>query len=474
MKRVGYWVSRYKSSHLIAEINTLVLKKNARFKIALVYPNTYSIGMSNLGVHSVYDIFNQSLDVVCERVFLDPKKKQLFSIETGQALKSFDIIAFSISYELDYLNLLKILKDIDLLGSQSIRPVRPLIIVGGIVNSFNYLPLADYSDLIFVGEAEETIPFFIEKLSEAPHLNSLNKKNDFLQDFKGVDGFFIPGISDPKTIKASYIKDVNKFPVASKIITTETEFSNTFLVEISRGCPWNCRFCVTSEVCGTFRPRDINIVIKQIELGLTLTKKIGLVGAAVSDYPKIDELVDYLRKRKVVISVSSLRIETVKHSLLQVLSESGQKTVTFAPEAGSDRLRYSLNKKITNQQIMQTISIANKLEIKKVKLYFMIGLPSEEDKDILAIVQLIENVSKLVFVKASIGIFVPKPKTPFATALMADKNILFKKIKFLKAKLSNIQNVEFNTANIKEARISYQLSFADENFFQDYFMKNSL
>ena len=136
-------MSKYKSSHFIKEINTLVLKKNARFKIALVYPNSYTIGMSNLGVHSVYDIFNQSLDAVCERVFFNHKKKQLFSIETGQALKSFDIIAFSISYELDYFNFFKILKSINLFGSPDQRPVRPLIITGGIVNSFNHLPLAD-------------------------------------------------------------------------------------------------------------------------------------------------------------------------------------------------------------------------------------------------------------------------------------------------------------------------------------------
>ncbi|MBU1087786.1 MAG: B12-binding domain-containing radical SAM protein [Candidatus Omnitrophica bacterium] len=467
-------MSRYNSSYLANEINTLVLKRNARFKIALVYPNSYAIGMSNLGVHSVYDLFNQSLDVVCERVFFDLKKKQLFSLETGQALKAFDILAFSISYELDYFYVLKILKDLDLLAPAEQRPVRPLLISGGIVHSFNHRPLAKYCDLIFVGEAEESIPLLIKRLCEFPNINSLLKKNDFLKSFADVDGFFVPGFSDPRAVKPCFIQDLNNFPVCSKIITPDTEFSNTFLVEISRGCPWNCKFCVTSGVCGSFRPRAIKLLIEQIEQGLKLTPKIGLVGAAVSDYPQIEELVAFLRMKNAKISVSSLRVETVKHSLLKALAQSGQNTITFAPETGSDRLRYFLNKKISNKQILEIISAANNLGIRKVKLYFMIGLLTEEAADVLAIVRLVEAVSEIVFVKVSIGIFVPKPKTPFADQLMEDKNILFKKIKLLKAELALLNNVDFNTANIKEAKIAHLLSFADENFFQGYFMKNSL
>ncbi|MBU1044884.1 MAG: B12-binding domain-containing radical SAM protein [Candidatus Omnitrophica bacterium] len=465
-------MSRYHSDYLANEINTLVLKKNARFKIALIYPNSYAIGMSNLGVHSVYDLFNQSLDVVCERVFFDPKKKQLFSLETGQALKAFDILAFSISYELDYFNFIKILKQIDLLIDSTQRTVRPLIISGGIVHSFNHLPLANYCDLIFVGEAEQSIPLFIKTLAEFPNINSLRKKNDFLQIFSNLDGFFVPGFSDPQSVKPCFVQDLNSFPVSSKIITKDTEFSNTFLVEISRGCPWNCKFCVTAGICGAFRPRSIKLLKQQIEQGLSLTNKIGLVGAAVSDYPQIDELVAFLREKAAKISVSSLRVETVKSILLKALAESGQNTITFAPEAGSDRLRYFLNKKISNKQIIQIISTANNFGIRKVKLYFMIGLPTEAEEDILAIIQLVEAVSKIVFVKASIGIFVPKPKTPFADQPMADKNILLKKIKFLKSKLALLKDVDFNTANIKEAKISHLLSFADENFLKDYLTKN--
>jgi radical SAM superfamily enzyme YgiQ (UPF0313 family) len=466
-------VSRYNSDYLAQEINTLVLKKNARFKVALVYPNTYSIGMSNLGVHSVYDLFNQHIDVVCERVFFDPKQKQLFSIETGQALKSFDILAFSISYELDYFNFFQILKDIDLLGPAEQRPARPLIITGGIVNACNHLALANYSDLVFVGEAEETIPFFIRSLADSPHLNSLAKKNDFLRGFVDIAGFFVPGVSNPQAVRPSFVQDLDKYPVCSKIISSATEFANTFLVEISRGCPWQCKFCVTSKVCGKFRPRSIDVLTKQIAVGLQITPKIGLVGAAVSDYPQIEELISFLLNKNAQILISSLRIETVKQSLLEALTHSGQKTITFAPEAGSDRLRYFLNKKISNKQIIEKICLAAKLGIKKVKLYFMIGLPTEEDKDILAIIQLVEDVSRIVFVKAAIGIFVPKPKTPFAAQLMADKNILLQKLRLLKASLSNLNNVNFNTANVKEAKISYLLSSADQDFFSEYFKTNS-
>jgi radical SAM superfamily enzyme YgiQ (UPF0313 family) len=205
-----------------------------------------------------------------------------------------------------------------------------------------------------------------------------------------------------------------------------------------------------------------------------MTDKIGLVGAAVSDYPQIDELVDFLLENKVKISVSSLRVESVKPGLIRALAISGQQTITFAPEAGSNSLRSSLNKKIKNQQILDKINLAKTLGIKKIKLYFMVGLPEEKESDIQAIIGLVKSASKILLVKASIGIFVPKPLTPFADCPMATKKDILKKLKILKSSFSKLKNVSFNSSRPKEAMLAYQISRADQDFIDKSFKNNKL
>jgi len=463
-------VSRYNKAKGVnnKEINTVALNKNARFKVALIYPNTYSVGMSNLGFQTIYYQLNKRQDTLCERFFYERGKKEFLSIETKNSLRSFDILAFSISFELDYFNVLNILRDIELCLDREGRPHMPLIVAGGIVNSFNFLPVSKFSDAVFVGEAEESLAEFMDGLTAHKHINSKPQKDKVLAQLAQIKGVFIPGISNQDLISARYIEDVTLYPASTKILSPGAEFSNTFLVEVSRGCPWQCYFCVTAAVGGRFRPQRLDILKKEIDFGLQYTAKIGLVGTAVSDHPEIDNLIFYLKKRKARISVSSLRVETVKANLLTALAAGGQRTVTFAPEAGSESLRFSLNKKITDQEILDKITLAKECGIKKIKLYFMIGLPNETEQDIEAIINLTELAACILPVNLNIGIFVPKPKTPWANERFADRGLLATRLKYLKRNLQGKRIIKVNSMSLKQAMQESLLAFADENFLDKY------
>ncbi|MBI4845956.1 MAG: radical SAM protein [Candidatus Omnitrophica bacterium] len=461
-------MNRHKVFDLNKEINTVGLKKNARLRVALIYPNSYFVGMSNLGVHVIYNLLNSRNDCLCERFFYDPHKKNYFSLENNYPLNSFNVLAFSVSYEMDYLNAIEMLLKSGLLKLREERSALPLILIGGIVNSFNMRPLAKFADAIFIGEAEESLGEFLDALSNYPPIKTQALKNGFLKSTAGIEGVFLPGFGKGENIKPLHIKNINRYPASSKIITPFTEFSNTFLVEISRGCPWNCNFCVTGAVCGTFRPRSLDSLISEIEFGLRYTSRIGLLGAAVSDYPFLDGLLEFLTKKKANISVSSLRVETTGKNLLKALAASRQQMITLAPEAGSDSLRLRLNKHFTNGQFLEKIDDAKKCGIKKIKLYFMIGLPKEAGSDIDAIIMLVKEAGTILPIKVNIGIFVPKPETVFAREEFLNKNVLTSRFKELKRGLNNRKNIQINCVSIREAMLEYKFTYANESIFDRY------
>ncbi|MBU0634160.1 MAG: B12-binding domain-containing radical SAM protein [Candidatus Omnitrophica bacterium] len=467
MKTAESWVNSYFASNplLRSEINLVPLKKNAQFKTVLIYPNSYHIAMSNLGFQAIYYCLNQRLDTVCERYFYSPTDNTLQSLEYRHSLKSFDIIAFSLCYELDYYNAHRLLKRLGLNKNREDRPHMPLVIIGGMVNAINFMPLSKFADAVFVGEAEESLLQFMDVLSRYKNLGSKDKKESFLNEIGAIEGIFVPGINHANSVKPQHIRDLNKFCTASKILSSKTEFANMFLIEISRGCPHRCNFCVTGCVFGKFRSRSLEAILKNVDFGMQYTNKIGLIGASISDYPDIDALAFELEKRKAVVSVSSLRMETVRPELLSLLSSSGQRTVTFAPEAGAESLRYSLNKKISNQAILDKIRMAKVCGIKIVKLYFMIGLPGEKDKDVEKIILFSAQAARILPIKLNIGIFIPKPKTPFENELLAEKEVIMARIKFLRHNLSGKKNIAFRISGYSEARKEFELSFADENFF---------
>jgi len=467
-------VSSTSASILKKETSLFILKKNARFKVALVYPNTYKTGMSNLGVHSVYESLNKKPDTLCQRFFYDPRKKALLGIESSAQLCSYDVIAFSVSYELDYVNFFRILKSSGLLALQTKRAPMPVIITGGIVNSYNFKPLSKYSDAVFCGEAEESLNGFMKNLSEFGLINSKDKKEKFLDTLKGIKGIYVPGHMPVCDVRNSIIENLNQHITRSVILSPQAEFSNTYLVEISRGCPWQCKYCVSASVTGNYRARSFSALKPALDLGLEFTNKIGLVAAAVSDHPHIDEIIELLLMKNAQIGVSSLRIESVSENLLKALAVSGQNSITFAPEAGTEKLRYSLNKKISDQQIVKKIELARACGIKKIKLYFMVGLPQETRQDIQGIVNLANVLKKILPLRLNLGIFVPKPKTPFACEHLIPGETLRERLRFLKRNLADVPGLTLSLGHMKESQKEFQFAHADENYFDNYLLNKEL
>jgi len=449
-------------------------------RIGLVYPNTYFLGMSNLGFQAVYHILNQRNDVTCERIFLPDREDReklgnnralYVSLESGNPLASFDILAFSISFELDYLHLVEILR------GGGVPPFRrdreygrdPMVWIGGIAVTMNPEPLAYFSDLILIGEAEELLPEVLDRLTSVSVRDAADFEV-FCRAARGVEGVYFPHAYTfrydsrgrvkrvdvrkgyPSRVVRRWIRDVDRFPTVSRILTSETELNDMFLIEIDRGCGRHCRFCAAGYLYRPPRFRSREGVLKSAREGLLYSRRIGLVGTAVSDYPMISDLVSALRDLGAPISVSSLRVDSLRPELLNALTESGHKTLAFGIEGGSGKLRNILNKGISKEQILESARRVFSSKILNLKLYFMVGLPFEEDSDVTALVELVKAIRRIQLqegkrtgrigrIVVSLNIFVPKPNTPFQWVPMNKKDALSKKISYIKKNLQKEGNI---------------------------------
>lgn len=448
------------------EIGTI--KKGApKIRVALIYPNSYWVGMSNLGLHTIYHELNRRRDTGCERVFFSPRsRKPHLSIETQRPISKFDCLAISCSFELDYLNILKMLHLAKIPIRSKERPGRfPLIMAGGVFTFFNFRPLANFVDFFVVGEAEEAIHEVMDVISSLFPVTSYQKKQKLLQNLAGVDGVYVPGIS--QKVKARRI-DVNRYDTVSRILSPYTEFKNMYLIELSRGCNRGCKFCLTGSVYGRMRTRDLQRILRAADEGLRHTKRIGLVAAAVSDYPQIDELCQRLSAKGARLSVSSLRPDSLSSALLESLVQSGQRTITIAPEVGSEKLRFFLNKSITDDQVLDAISRARDRGMKRAKLYFMIGLPTETSKDISSLIDLIKRVARILPVKCSITPFIPKPKTPFGDYEIEDKRSLKAKLYEIRGKLKRCPRVSIISESLNRSLLQARLAKGDEKVLESF------
>jgi radical SAM superfamily enzyme YgiQ (UPF0313 family) len=463
-----------------------------RVRIALIYPNRYHVGMANLGFQQVYRLFNAMDDVVCERAFLPPppenrQKALITTIESGRPLADFDIIAFSLSFESDYLNILSILAAAGIPFFSSDRPdaIHPLVIAGGVACWLNPEPISPFIDCFLIGEAEAVLPPFMTVYDPGMGKRSLLK--NLAQQVSGVyvpsfykvsykaDGTVntVEALCDvPEKIVRVYVKDLSETATCSAILTPEASFGNSFLVEVSRGCPHGCRFCSAGYIYRPPRFRPRSLLEQCLQEGAVMSDQIGLVGAAVSDLPEVGLLCKQALLSGCRLSFSSLRADALRPELIDALRQSGVKTATIAPDAGSERMRRVINKGITEEDILHSAEILVAEGIPNLKLYFMLGLPTETPEDVEAVVGLCKRIKQRFLqssrvrgrigeITVSLSSFVPKPVTPFQWVPMAETGVLKKKIRQIKSGLGGVANVKVLADVPRAAYIQALLSRGD-------------
>ena len=472
------------------EIGTIRKSWRGRIRFALVYPNRYHLGMSNLGFQSVYRLLNNYDHIVCERVFLpEPapqKQKPLRTFESGKRLTDADIIAFSLSFENDYPHILSILDQIGLpLRAEHRSDQDPLLLAGGVASFINPEPIAAFFDCFLIGEAEVMLPRFLDvfKRGNNKHATLIsiarNVPGAYVPSFYSVDyqrdgtiASFHPLEDVPPTVERMYLKDLTHTATCSTILTPDTTFDRTYLVEVGRGCPHGCRFCSAGFIYRPPRFRPISKLAENIDQGMSQTRRIGLVGSAVSDLPGIGDLCNQYIDADIRISFSSLRAEKISPELLSALKQSKVKTATIAPDAGSERMRKVINKGITEEAIVAAAEALVANGIPNLKLYFMIGLPTETIDDVDAIIGLCKKIKhgflkssrsrkRIGEITVSLNCFVPKPFTPFQWVAMDEVGSLKKKIQKVKNELKKTPNIRIHSDIPRWAYIQALLSRGD-------------
>ncbi|MGH7326538.1 MAG: radical SAM protein [Candidatus Rokuibacteriota bacterium] len=492
------WRLKRNAQALLAQEEGAVRKDwGGKVAIALVYPNTYAVGMSNLGFQTIYGHLNRLPDVVCERVFM-PEPADIeelrragqppFSLESMRPLSDFHLIGFSITYEGDYINALRLLalSGIPLRAAER-RPHDPLVLMGGVCAFSNPEPLAPFMDFIVVGEGEELVGELVRAYRE-----ELRDREGFLDRLVAIPGVYVPeryAVSyqpdgtlaavlptpgAPGVVVKRRLGDVNRFETLSLIKTPLAEYGHMALLEVGKGCGRGCRFCLEGQVYRPVRHRSVAALAETLDkiAADRGNRRIGLVGACVSDYPWIGDLLQVVEARGFELSISSLRADSLTPELVGSLARGGHRTLTVAPEAGTERLRRAIRKAITDEQLYTACELVRRHGIPNLKTYFMIGQPTETRDDVEAIPDLARRMLERLRVldpagkpfgrlTLSIASFVPKPWTPFQWAPFDAVESLQKKLEIIKRGVARLPTVRVLHENPREAALQALLARGD-------------
>ena len=413
--------------------------------VALLYPNNYRVGMSSLGFQIVYHLLNQDDRIVCERVFL-PDEAAGFpvSMESGRLLGDFPVLFISVSFEHDYVNVARMLLSAGIepfaaVRKKNISKTSPLVIIGGVAMFMNPEPLAPFADLVVVGEAEPLMPELLELLCRQGGLED-REKLLFELNTSG-DGFYSPAFYEvsydqngcfsgfqpreglPGRIRKAYLK-TRDHAGHSELLTPETEFADLYLTELGRGCSRGCRFCTAGFIYRPPRLWECDAVLESLDSRPEGTSRVGLLGMEMTSAQVIESIIQRMQEEKCTLSFSSLRADRISGRVLDLLSESDSRSAAIAPDGASERIRKVINKGLSENDL---ISAARKLfeaGLFKLKLYLMIGLPSETDQDLAEFLLLVRRIrteidpigkkkGRLCEITVSVNSFVPKAWTPF-------------------------------------------------------------
>ena len=474
------------------EDSRVTVNPHAGQKVAIVYPNTYFVGMSNLGLHIIYEEINLRNDSVCERIFLPEKKEleaydktktPLMSVETQRPMHQFDVVAFDVTFEMDYFHIPLMLRHgrVPIMGKDRTE-FDPIVIAGGPCATFNPEPFADFIDAFIIGEGEGIVSRVLDIIRDGK-MEGLDR-HAILRQLADVSGVYVPSLyvpiynedgefkgydiaeGVPKTIKRHF--EMLTSGGETVVATNYTEFGAMYIIEVARGCGRHCRFCMAGYCFRVPRVRPLDILKEGVERAEKLGKKVGLMGAAISDYPEVDELVNYIRSKDMRYSCASLRADSLTQAVVDGLADSGQKTITIAPETGSERLRRVINKGISEEHLQNAATLSAKSGIQHMRLYIMIGLPTETNEDIEAIVGLaertqahMEKVGCKGRLTLSINPFIPKPFTPFQWMAMDNQTAVEKKLQYIKKALQKNRRIEVLVESPKEAYIQGVLARGD-------------
>jgi radical SAM superfamily enzyme YgiQ (UPF0313 family) len=491
------WEQRERALEILSkEVGYVRKPHGGRLRVALVFPNTYFVGMSNLGFQTVYTLFNAQDGIVCERVFLPPKQELAAQIKSGTPLltlesqtpvSDFDVVAFSVSFEWDYTNVLTILRMAGVPVRADARTGHdPLVMIGGAVTFVNPEPLAPFADVIAAGEGEVLIPALLRAF------NAASDRDDLLRRLAQERGFYVPSFYDvqyvdgairafvpregtgaPAVVKKAALKTTDAVdPPATTIFTPDTEFGSRFLVEVVRGCANLCRFCWAGYNYLPVRAFPKERILQLAERAKVHSSRAGLVSIALCDHPDIEEILTRLAGMGYSISPASLRLDDLTPTIVRLLRESGERSITIAPETGSDRLRRVVNKTVTNDEILAAAETIFGQGMESLKLYYMIGLPTETDEDLVAIRDLTLQLREIMLKHArprgrvgtivgSVNPLVPKPGTAYQRLPMEDSTSIQQKMKRMRSLMSGVDNVYFNIKSERHSFYQALLSLGD-------------